>query len=72
VQSELGKAVLADTFFNALCHGRMRVFPHHVDWVIGLIGVERARLCASLPGLVRSRHAAGQVADAGRKERTLR
>jgi predicted nucleic acid-binding protein len=72
VQSELGKAVLADTVFNALCHGRMRVFPHHVDWVIGLIGVERARLCASLPGLVRSRHAAGQVADAGRKERTLR
>ncbi len=35
VQSELGREVLADTVFNALCHGRMRVFPHHLDWLLG-------------------------------------
>lgn len=69
VENELGKDAQADAVFNALCHGRMRVFPHHVDWVIGLIGVDRARLCTSLPGPVRtSRHAAtGQGAGVGSK-----
>jgi predicted nucleic acid-binding protein len=69
VQSALGREVLADTVFNALCHGRMRVFPHHVDSVVGLIGVERARMCTSLPGQVRgSRQAvSGQPAGAGSK-----
>ena len=69
VQSALGREVLADTVFNALCHGRMRVFPHHVDWVVGLIGAERARMCTSLPGQVRgSRQAVtGQAAGAGSK-----
>jgi predicted nucleic acid-binding protein len=69
VQSALGKEVLVDTVFNALCHGRMRVFPHHVEWVIELIGVERVRMCTSLPGQVRgSRQAAtGQAAGAGSK-----
>jgi predicted nucleic acid-binding protein len=69
VQSALGREVLADTVFNALCHGRMRVFPHHVDWVVGLIGVERARMGTSLPGQVRgSRQAVtGQAAGAGSK-----
>jgi predicted nucleic acid-binding protein len=50
VQSELGREMLADTVFNALCHGRMRVFPQHVDWVIELIGVERALIALSLGG----------------------
>jgi predicted nucleic acid-binding protein len=69
VQGELGREVLADTVFNALCHGRMRVFPHHVEWVIELIGVERVRMCTGLPGQVRgSRQAAtGQAAGAGSK-----
>src|SRR5258708_24217183 len=35
VQNQLGKEALADAVFNALCHGRMRVFPQHVEWVIG-------------------------------------
>ena len=70
VQSELGREVLADTVFNALCHGRMRVFPQHVDWVIELIGVERAHLCTSLPGPVRGSRqaAAGQAAGTGSKK----
>jgi predicted nucleic acid-binding protein len=49
----LGREALADAVFNALNHGRMRVFPHHIEWVIGLIGTERAALCTSLPGSVR-------------------
>jgi predicted nucleic acid-binding protein len=53
VQEALGKEKLAETVFNALCHGRMRVFPQHVEWVVALIGVERARLCPSLPAAVR-------------------
>jgi predicted nucleic acid-binding protein len=53
VQNAFGKDRLADAIFNALSQGRMRVFPHHVDWVVGLIGVDRAGLCASLPKRVR-------------------
>jgi len=61
VQNELGKDALADTVFNALFHGRMRVLSQHVEWVIALIGPDRASLCTSLPGPVRGakRAAAG-------------
>jgi hypothetical protein len=48
----------------------MRVLPEHVDWVIGLIGAERAHLCTSLPGPVRvsQRAATGQAAGVGAKK----
>jgi predicted nucleic acid-binding protein len=61
VQNELGKDALADTVFNALFHGRMRVLPQHLEWVVALIGADRARLCTSLPGPARGakRAAAG-------------
>jgi predicted nucleic acid-binding protein len=49
LRAALGKDKLADAVFNALCHGRMRVFPHHVEWVVELIGRDRAGLCTSLP-----------------------
>ena len=73
VQNELGKDALADTVFNALCHGRMRVLPQHVEWVIALSGVDRARMCTSLPRQIRgSRQAAsGQATGVGSK-RNLR
>lgn len=69
VQNELGKDALADAVFNALCNGRMRVLPEHVAWVLGLIGVDRARLCTSLPGPVRfaKRAATGRAAGVGSK-----
>ncbi len=54
VQRSLGNALLADAVFNALYHGRMRVFPHHVEWVVNLIGTDRAALCTSLPNSVRA------------------
>jgi len=53
VQHALGKDMLASAVFNALHQGRMRVFPRHVEWVVELIGVDRAGLCTSLPGSVR-------------------
>ena len=49
VQRGLGSARLGDAIFNALHRGRMRVFPHHVAWVLHMIGTERASLCPSLP-----------------------
>ena len=55
VQENLGKEVLAVAVFNALIRGRMRVISHHVEWVVGLIGPERAARCVSLPNSVRAR-----------------
>jgi predicted nucleic acid-binding protein len=45
----LGSTALADAVFRALRDGRMRVLPHNVQWVLELIGVERAAECPSLP-----------------------
>jgi predicted nucleic acid-binding protein len=49
----LGKASLADAVFAALQQARMRVLPRHIDWVVALIGQERARMCPSLPEAAR-------------------
>ena len=54
VQAALGHDRLASAVFNALYFGRMRVLPHHLDWVVNLIGPERAKQCESLPRSVRS------------------
>lgn len=40
---------LADAVFNALDRGRMRVPDQHGQWVVDLIGKERAAGCRSLP-----------------------
>ena len=53
VQAALGKVRLADAVFNALHDGCMRVLPHHLKWVVDLIGPERAKQCMSLPRSVR-------------------
>ncbi len=53
VQQTLGREALANAIFNALYQGRMRVLPHHLKWVVELIGIERAILCTSLPKTVR-------------------
>ena len=53
LQRHLGDETLARAVFNALYHGRMRVFPHHLNWVVGLIGPDRAAMCTSLPQSVR-------------------
>ncbi len=53
IELALGHNKLVEAVFNALKHGRMRVLPQHVDWVVDLIGPERAAQCASLPRSVR-------------------
>ena len=55
VGAALGHSRLADAVFNALHRGRMRVQTCHMDWVINLIGNERAAQCVSLPAAVRTR-----------------
>jgi predicted nucleic acid-binding protein len=56
VQQDLGSASVAEAVFNALFQGRMRVFPEHMEWVVGLIGPDRAAKCSSLPNSVRPPH----------------
>jgi predicted nucleic acid-binding protein len=65
VRKSLGKEMLADAVFKALYNGRMRVFPHHVEWVIGLIGTDHAAACTSLPNSVRQ---PAQTAGRGRRK----
>ena len=53
VQQQLGLDLMADAVFKALHDGRMGVLPHHLEWIVGLIGDERAARCPSLPRQVR-------------------
>lgn len=48
VVAALGCERLAEAVLNALQKARMRVLPHHVEWVVGLIGLEKAAQCTSL------------------------
>jgi predicted nucleic acid-binding protein len=49
VEHRLGPASLANAVYSALQAGRMRVLAQHVEWVVGIIGADRAILCKSLP-----------------------
>lgn len=53
VQKSLGRDELSAAVFRALMHGRMRVLPHNVQWVVDLIGPEQAAACISLPKTAR-------------------
>lgn len=53
VQRHHGGGKLGNAIFNALREARMKVFPHHLEDVIRLIGHERASLCQSLPRSIR-------------------
>jgi predicted nucleic acid-binding protein len=53
VQRALGQDVLATAAFAALQEARMRVLDHHLEWVVTLIGQDRASQCASLPRKIR-------------------
>ena len=55
VASALGPRLHAESLFKALVDGRMRVLPEHLDWVVRLIGIERAAQCLSLPAHIRAR-----------------
>jgi len=47
--------ILADFVYRALSRARMRVLDKHGDWVVALIGRERANSCASLSKILRHR-----------------
>jgi len=49
VMTRLGETTVRDAIFQALVGARMRVLPHAVDRIVGLLGPDRARLCRSLP-----------------------
>jgi predicted nucleic acid-binding protein len=49
VLKALGESRLAEAVFGALREARMRVSNPHLDWVVELIGQERASQCPSLP-----------------------
>jgi predicted nucleic acid-binding protein len=53
VMAAMPRERLAHGVVGALRLARMRVLPHHVEWVINLIGPEQAALCTSLPRAVR-------------------
>jgi predicted nucleic acid-binding protein len=53
VQRTLGKEKLSSAVFKALRDGRMRVLPQHLEWVVDLIGADRAAECTSLPNSAR-------------------
>ncbi len=49
VERAIGTAGVAEAVHSALIGARMRVLGQHMDWVVRLIGDERAAVCASLP-----------------------
>ena len=55
VGNALGGGGLADAITQALLSARMRVPAHHIEWVVGVIGSERAAECPSLPRRARQR-----------------
>jgi len=56
VHDSLGEQRVGEAVFNALCHGRMRVPPQYMEWVIGMIGRENVAKCSSLPNSIRAVH----------------
>lgn len=64
IRRTLGGHSLADAVFRALKHGRMRVLPQHVKWVVDLIGPARAAECPSLPRHARQPQQNVSAADA--------
>lgn len=53
VARALGRKGLAQAMLNALRTARMRVLPHHIAWVVELIGAREAASCISLPRSIR-------------------
>ena len=54
VRAACGLDGIAEAIFEALHRGRMRVPEHYGQWVVEVIGLERAARCRSLPRRFRS------------------
>ncbi len=53
VERALGPVGISDAVYNALVNARMRVLPHHIEWVTNTIGDQRVASCPCLPEVVR-------------------
>jgi predicted nucleic acid-binding protein len=53
MQIACGNEKLGDAVFRSLLVGKTRVPAHQLQWVVNLIGLERARQCTSLPSAAR-------------------
>ena len=53
-QPSINDSLISTALFNAIQHGRMRVMPPHMDWVIEKIGEDMVRHCSSLSKYARS------------------
>jgi predicted nucleic acid-binding protein len=53
VRRALGEQKLASSILSALMHARMHVLPHYVDWVVMLVGPDKAACYNSLPKTIR-------------------
>ena len=47
-QEAMPKDVIQKALFDALRIARMRVIPEMVDWVVDMIGIEKAKECSSI------------------------
>jgi predicted nucleic acid-binding protein len=54
IDTALGHAALSDAMYAALQSARMRVPRRYEEWVVGMVGETRARLCPSLRGVLRT------------------
>ena len=50
----LGPAGHQEAVFNALYYGKMRVLPHHQEWIVDVVGPDRISHCKSLPRHLRT------------------
>ena len=54
VVDAIGQLAVGDALFQALTGARMRVLPHNLTTVVGLLGPDRAAMCHSLPRSARN------------------
>lgn len=65
VERAVGTAAVAEAVHNALIGARMQVLDQHMNWVVRLIGDERAAVCPSLPASTRQQARARLLRSSG-------
>jgi predicted nucleic acid-binding protein len=53
VSTSIDRETLSQAVFGALQVARMNVLPHRLEWIVELIGLEKALQCPSLPSSIR-------------------
>ncbi len=55
VMNSIGEKNLAEAIYNALKTARMRIAPEQMQWVLKIIGLEKALKCTSIPQITKQR-----------------